>query len=200
VAVSKTKPIEAIQEAWDAGQRYFGENYIQELVEKSQSFDKLGVQWHFIGHLQSNKAKLLLDVKNLAVVESVDSYKLARKLNSLWASRDSSLRIFVQVNTSGEATKSGVKPEETVELVEKIKRELLKLEFAGLMSIGSSDQKEFEDFKVMARLKHQLCQVQHLEPQAVELSMGMSADFQDAIKFGATNVRVGSTVFGERLT
>lgn len=124
-------------------------------MEKSQKIQHSDIEWHFIGHLQSNKASLLLGlqplmpaVRNLSVVESIDSLKLATKLNTLWSSRPNPLRIFVQVNTSGEGSKSGVPPEKTVEFVTKIVQDLHKLEFVGLMSIGSPEQNDFSDFKV----------------------------------------------------
>lgn len=140
VAVSKTKPIENIQELYDAGFRCFGENYFQELVEKSQALPK-DISWHFIGHLQSSKAsKLIREVPNLAVLETVDSTKLAGKLNNACesAGRDS-LDVFVQVDTSGEATKSGVDAgAELEELLQYVSAQCPCLKVKGLMTIGKS--------------------------------------------------------------
>ena len=138
VAVSKTKPVENIQELYEAGYRSFGENYFQELVEKAQSLPK-DISWHFIGHLQSSKAsKLVKEVPNLAVLETVDSVKLAGKLNNACeAVGREPLSVFVQVDTSGETTKSGVEDGvELDELVLFIKEQCPYLRLSGLMTIG----------------------------------------------------------------
>ena len=139
VAVSKTKPAESIQELYDAGFRNFGENYFQELVEKAQILPK-DIKWHFIGHLQSSKAsKLIREVPNLAVLETIDSVKLAGKLNTACetAGRDP-LHVFIQVDTSGEDTKSGVEDgPELDELLVYVKEKCPHLQIAGLMTIGA---------------------------------------------------------------
>ena len=141
VAVSKTKPPALIEEAYRAGQRTFGENYIQEIVEKAPQLPA-DIHWHFIGHIQSNKVKLLVtSVPGLSFVESVDSEKLARKLNQAVADagRDP-LKVLVQVNTSGEESKNGVQPgEEVVQLSKFILDQCPHLVFRGLMTIGMPD-------------------------------------------------------------
>ena len=209
VAVSKTKPMTLLDAAYDAGCRYFGENYVQELVEKTQAWnDRRDVQWHFIGALQSNKCKQLVqtcadDVSRLTV-ETVASTKLASKLNqavqNLREGREKQqqrLKVFVQVNTSGEDSKSGVEPGSLcVELCRYIVRECPALELRGLMTIGA-----IGDVSCFAMLKdcrdEALTALDGLLPE-LELSMGMSDDFEQAIQAGATNVRVGSTIFGAR--
>lgn len=139
VPVSKTKPAEAIQQLYDAGYRSFGENYFQELVEKAAVLPK-DIQWHFIGHLQSSKsAKLIKEVPNLAVLETIDSQKLAAKLNNACESVGREpLSVFIQVDTSGEDTKSGVEVgAELAELLAFIKEKCPFLRVSGLMTIGT---------------------------------------------------------------
>lgn len=143
VCVSKTKSVEAIQRLYDAGFRRFGENYFQELVEKAAALPYEDIQWHFIGHLQSAKApKIVREVPHLALIETVDSEKLARKLNSACAACEPPLRrlgVYLQVDTSGEATKSGVaaNSEELLALVTVVKEECPHLDLKGLMTIGT---------------------------------------------------------------
>lgn len=206
VAVSKTKPAEAIQQLYDAGYRNFGENYFQELSEKAPSLPT-DIRWHFIGHLQSSKAsKLVKEVPNLAVVETVDSVKLANKLNNACESSGrENLDIFVQVDTSGEVTKSGVAADfsgELQELILFIVKECPRLRLKGLMTIGApGDMTCFDRLVHVRERTMQFLQSQLpdrvLEP--LQLSMGMSGDFEEAIARGATSVRVGSTIFGARI-
>lgn len=199
VAVSKTKPQQDILALYDAGFRHFGENYFQELVEKAEALPK-DIHWHFIGHLQSQKAsKLIRDVPSLFMLESIDSEKLASKLNNACenAEREQLLNVLIQVDTSGEDTKSGVGPEELLPLVDFIQQQCPKLRLRGLMTIGApNDMSCFEKL-----VDHRLQVAQHLgvEAESLELSMGMSGDFEEAIARGSTNVRVGSTIFGERI-
>ncbi|KAL0052166.1 hypothetical protein WJX82_009014 [Trebouxia sp. C0006] len=200
VAVSKTKPKELVQEAYDAGQRDFGENYVQEISEKASQLPQ-DIKWHFIGHLQSNKAKAVVDaVPNLAVVETVDSVKLANKLNTAVKGQERGpLDIYVQVNTSGEESKFGVEPQDCVSLAEHVHKECDLLRFAGLMTIGQQDYTSRpEDFQCLAKCREEVCQALSLQLNDVELSMGMSGDFEQATEAGSTNIRVGSTIFGKR--
>ncbi len=155
VAVSKLKPASDIKIAYEAGQRHFGENYVQELIEKANQLPR-DIQWHFIGGLQSNKCKLLASsVPNLYAVETVDSTKKAKELNKGREGHDK-LRIFLQVNTSGETEKSGVSPEHASALAKEIMTDSPNLELAGLMTIGSLARSraggENEDFKVLGSL------------------------------------------------
>jgi pyridoxal phosphate enzyme (YggS family) len=198
VAVSKTKPKEDILVAYEVGQRHFGENYVQELVEKSQQLPK-DIQWHFIGSIQSNKIKQLCSIPNLFVVETIDSQKKAAAFEKACTERPSPLQIFMQVNTSGEESKSGIIPNEAVAFARFIQSECPHLHLAGLMTIGSpeaSQQAVNPDFELLVQLKAQI--EKETGYQSLELSMGMSDDFLLAIKQGSTNVRVGSSIFGAR--
>lgn len=200
VAVSKTKPVSLINQVYDAGHRCFGENYVQEIIEKAPQLPD-DIDWHFIGHLQSNKVKpLLAAVPNLGVVEGVDNPKVANYLDRE-VSRIGRLpiKVFVQVNTSGEPSKSGIEPSDCVELVKHIKMSCPNLEFSGLMTIGMLDYSSTpENFKTLINCRMDVCQVLGMAELQCELSMGMSNDFEQAIKMGSTNVRIGSTIFGPR--
>lgn len=214
VAVSKTKPIELLQAAYDAGCRTFGENYVQELVEKVPQLPD-DTAWHFIGALQSNKAKQLVtcipDNSNInrLTVETVSSVKLANKLQNAVAqhfdsdtTKNDQLNVMVQVNTSGEDSKSGVEPgEECVALCQHIVQNCPRLKLTGLMTIGAPG--DVSCFQVLNKCRQQVLLAQNQDSDTtaashLELSMGMSGDFEAAIAAGATNVRVGSTIFGAR--
>lgn len=200
VAVSKTKPLELVQAAYASGQRCFGENYAQELVEKAEAIGQDDIQWHFIGGLQSNKANML--VKGVVpygklVVETVSSIKVARKLDNAMSEFDGkTLEVFVQVNTSGEDSKSGVTPNEAIELCEQIVKECERVKLKGVMTIGAPGDLECLDALVACR--NQVAEKLEMEPKNLEVSMGMSGDYEVAIQKGSTNVRVGSTIFGAR--
>ncbi|KAL9190832.1 hypothetical protein ACHAXT_000538 [Thalassiosira profunda] len=205
VAVSKTKPLELLQAAYEAGQRYFGENYAQELMAKSAEMPD-DVSWHFIGPLQSNKAAPLVKtvgLDKLACIETVSTLKLAAKLNraveTLNENEDGkkTLGIYIQVNTSGEDSKSGVSPGgEASDLVKQISEECPFLSIDGLMTIGAPGDDSC--FDTLAQCRGEVAAVLGKEPSDLELSMGMSGDFETAISKGATSVRVGSTIFGAR--
>ncbi|XP_072004907.1 pyridoxal phosphate homeostasis protein [Engystomops pustulosus] len=209
VAVSKTKPADMVIEAYRHGQRYFGENYVQELVEKASDANILSscpeIKWHFIGHLQKHHINKLVAVPNLYILETIDSVKLADKVNASWQKKGSAekLKVMVQVNTSSEESKHGLSPSDTVELVKHIQEKCPGLEFIGLMTIGSYGydlaQGPNPDFQLLLKQREELCEKLGLAVDAVELSMGMSSDFEHAIEVGSTNVRVGSTIFGERV-
>lgn len=206
VAVSKTKPVTMIQEAYQQTQRSFGENYVQELVEKSHNAEIEAncpdIRWHFIGHLQSNKVKKLFETRNLFMVETVDSEKIAKELNKHWKEENKKLKVMVQVNTSQEEAKSGVMTEDCFSLVEFVRKQCPNLQFAGLMTIGSFDhdlsQGPNPDFQNLLKCRQEVCRRFSLPIDSVELSMGMSGDFEHAIEVGSTNVRIGSTIFGAR--
>lgn len=209
VAVSKIKPVPLIIEAYEAGQQHFGENYVNELVEKAndpQLIEKCKeIKWHFIGHLQSNKVNKLFDVPNLFMVETIDSKRLADHLNKQWdkfIKDKGKLKVMIQVNTSAEGAKSGVSPTETVEVVDHVLRNCPNLEFTGLMTIGQYgydvSQGPNPDFLSLAKCRQEVCEKLKLDVNNVELSMGMSTDFEHAIELGATTVRVGTNIFGER--
>lgn len=200
VAVSKTKPVELLKEAYDTGHRHFGENYVQEIVDKAPAMPN-DVQWHFIGHLQSNKVKTLLEgVPNLSMLETVDSEKLANKLsNAVEALGRSSLPVMLQVNTSGEESKYGCTPDGVVQLAQYVADQCPGLKLAGLMTIGQPDYSSRpENFVCLAECRAQVAAALGMAPEQLELSMGMSGDFEQAVEMGSTNVRVGSTIFGAR--
>ena len=156
------------------------------------------IQWHFIGHIQSNKAKKLVQVPNLALVETVDSAKLATKLNTelLKISRAQPLPVLVQVHSGGEASKFGVEPEDVPTLVGHIQADCPQLKFSGLFSMGLLH--DIEGFKMMAALKKDLMETSGLTEETFLLSMGTSGDYEEAILGGATEVRLGTTIFGAR--
>lgn len=199
VAVSKQKPIEALLEAYDAGQRVFGENYVQELINKAPLMPP-DAQFHMIGKLQSNKAAVVAAIPNVKTVETVDSIKLARKLNQgcIKAGRvDGDLNIFIQFNTSGEQTKGGASDyQTTVDIVKFVQDECNKLEFSGLMTIGAPGQTD--DFDALKECREYICNELKIDSTEVELSMGMSGDFEKAVLAGSTSVRVGTSIFGLR--
>ncbi|KAI9363415.1 hypothetical protein DFJ73DRAFT_788984 [Zopfochytrium polystomum] len=190
VAVSKTKPAADIMAAYECGERHFGEN-VQELVEKAALLPK-DIQWHFIGSLQSNKCKALAAIPNMYAVETVDGKKKADALQKACQGRETPLRVFVQINTSGEESKSGISPAECVDTIKHIQDSCPLLNAVGIMTIGSPDHDPSAgpnpDFMAV---KDQL-------GLDLELSMGMSDDFEHAIELGSTNVRLGSCLFGAR--
>ncbi|XP_016660735.1 uncharacterized protein LOC100169371 isoform X1 [Acyrthosiphon pisum] len=208
VAVSKTKPIEHIIGIYQKGQRYFGENYVQELITKSSDVELLekcrDIKWHFIGHIQKNKVSKVLMVPGLHVIETIDSEKLANAVNDGWKklNKESKLKIMVQVNTSNEKEKFGVATDTVVDLCKFIIEKCDHLELIGLMTIGQygydCSQGPNPDFLALIDCKRDVCDKLKLNPSEIELSMGMSDDFEQAIELGSTNVRVGSSIFGFR--
>ncbi|XP_023332677.1 pyridoxal phosphate homeostasis protein [Eurytemora carolleeae] len=207
VAVSKTKPVELILEAYTAGQRCFGENYIQEISEKSSNPELLekcpDIKWHFIGNCQTNKAKTLMSCPNLAVIETITSEKLASKLNAQGGERPVS--VMVQINTSGEENKNGLDVAGGVQCAKFIVENCPKLKLIGLMTIGNlgnsiqaNDKGENPDFLKLIEVRKLVAEELNLDEHQLELSMGMSNDYAEAIKMGSTNIRVGSSIFGVR--
>jgi len=200
MAVSKTFPAERIREAYDAGLRLFGENRVQEFAAKIPALRDLhNAQWHLIGHLQTNKAAKAVEL--FAAVDSVDSLRLAQKLNAAAQQLGKKLKVLVEVNVGGEAVKSGMAPESS-ELEELLSAapELEHLEFRGLMTIPpfNDDPQEVRPyFRKLCDLRDQI--TRRLPAANMrELSMGMSHDFEVAIEEGSTCVRVGTAIFGER--
>ena len=197
IAVSKTHPASYIEAAYAAGQQHFAENYMQEAVDKIQQLGSLPLTWHFIGHLQSNKARLAAE--NFDWVHSVSSLKLARKLNEYRSPTAPALNICVQVNISREDNKSGIIPEEVVAFCAELQN-FERLSLRGLMAIientdDTAKQKEY--FSQMHQLF--IAVKQKLAPAKWDtLSMGMSADMISAIEEGATMIRIGSAIFGSR--
>lgn len=206
VAVTKTKPPEMIWWAFQSGQTHFGENYVQELAEKAQNptLASLDIHWHFIGHLQRNKCNSLTSLPGLLMVETVDSERLATALDNSWKKKESDrrLKIYLQVNTSCEESKSGCQPEDIPRLVKHVQSQCTSLEFCGLMTIGSPDHDYTlgpnPDFEALVKTREELCSQLGMDVGTVELSMGMSADYEQAVAAGSGNVRVGSVIFGAR--
>jgi pyridoxal phosphate enzyme (YggS family) len=199
IAVSKTHPAEAITTAIAAGQRDFGESTAQEALTKIPRFRNQGLEWHFIGHLQSNKARFIPG--NFAWLHSLDSPGLARKLSRLAQEQSANINILIEVNVFRDAKKHGVDPDALPGLVEQLVRENLPaLNLRGLMTIGPHPATETEVRGCFARLRElrDECRRRFDLPRFSELSMGMSADYVEAIQEGSTMVRIGSAIFGAR--
>lgn len=195
VAVSKMQPAAAVREAADCGQRAFGENYVQELVEKAEALADLRLDWHFIGHLQRNKVNLLLPW--VSTIHSIDSPRLAEAIAGR-ATRP--ITGFVEVNVGGEASKTGLPPEALPGLLRNCSA-LPNLEIKGLMGIPppSDDPKTQRNyFAQLAALQARANAEAWYKLPLTDLSMGMSHDFRVAIDCGATYVRVGTAIFGRR--
>ena len=197
VAVSKTRPAADISEAFHAGQTVFGENYIQELVTKLTEVHE-AVEWHVIGHLQSNKVRYIAG--QVALIHSVDRLSLAREIDLQWGKLGKTCDILVQVNISGEATKSGTTEEGAIQLVRECAL-LPHIRVRGLMTMPPF----FDDpeaarpfFSELWRLSKTIAAHNIAGVDMVELSMGMSGDFEAAIEEGATLVRIGTAIFGNR--
>ena len=187
IAVSKTRSTKEIQEAVDAGQVHFGENYLQESIEKINFFKGSGLIWHFIGPIQSNKTSAIAD--NFDWVHSVDRIKVATRLSDQRNPALGSLNILIQVNVDREETKSGVDIENVGELVSEIES-LPNLSLRGFMTIPRPENSQ----NSFAEMKQLISKYPNLD----SLSMGMSADLEIAIKNGANLVRVGTDIFGQR--
>jgi pyridoxal phosphate enzyme (YggS family) len=189
VAVSKVQPVEAIREALEAGQRAFGENYAQELREKGDAIGPaLPVEWHFLGALQTNKVKMI--VGRVALLHTCDRPSLAQELNKRAASLGVVQRVLVEVNLAREPQKGGIAPAEVPSFVASL-RDLPSLRCEGLMCIPPAEEDARLHFRRLRELREELGGLP-------ELSMGMSADYEVAIEEGATIVRVGTAIFGER--
>jgi hypothetical protein len=198
VAVSKTVAPDAVREALEAGVTILGENYVQEAREKFKALVQYPVSWHFIGHLQSNKAKYAVRLFDL--IHSVDSLKLARELDKQAAKVDKIQQILVQVNISGEGTKSGVAADETMNLISAISQ-MNHLSVQGLMTMPPyfyQPEKVRPYFAALRKLRDEIESRRIPNVSMAELSMGMTGDFEVAILEGATLVRIGTAIFGER--
>lgn len=196
LAVSKTKPDTMIEAAWQAGQRSFGENYVQEGLQKIANLGHLtDTKWHLIGPLQSNKCKAVAE--NFDWVQSVDRLKIAKRLNNNRPQNKPQLNVCVQVNISGEASKSGIMPGDIKALCDGI-TEMPNLVLRGIMAIPSKTEDANhlkEEFKQLKDIYDELtANYEHIDT----LSMGMSADLGLAIRYGSTMVRIGTAIFGRR--
>lgn len=199
VAVSKTQPAEAVAAAIAAGQRVFGENTVQDALSKIPHFAGQGLEWHFIGHLQSNKARFIPG--NFAWVHSLASVKLAQRLARLVQEQNTTINALIEVNITRDPAKHGIAPEDITPLLEQLlKANLGGIHLCGLMAIGPHPATESErraGFAALRNLRDESTQRFAL-PGFTELSMGMSGDFIEAILEGSTMVRVGTALFGER--
>lgn len=204
LAVSKLKPASDIQILYDHGVREFGENYVQELEEKSQLLPN-DIKWHFIGGLQTNKCKDLAKIPNLHTIETLDSLKKAKKLNEArgkYQPDQPAISCDIQINTSHESQKSGLQDEkeifDTVEFLLSDENKYIKL--SGLMTIGSWNvsHNEGEENKDFSKLVEWKTKIDNKFGTNLRLSMGMSADFKQAIKQGTSEVRIGTDIFGVR--
>jgi len=195
LAVSKTKPAEAIEAAFSAGQTQFGENYLQEAIAKIKQLEQLPIHWHFIGRIQSNKTRPIAE--NFDWVHTVASYKHAQRLNDQRPQELAELNICIQVNISKDPGKSGVMAEDTQRLVQQISQ-LPRLKLRGLMTIPeatSDQQKQRQFFRQLADLQ---AKINSKGYSLDTLSMGMSGDMKIAIEEGSTVVRIGTAIFGKR--
>ena len=201
MAVSKTFPPEVIREAYNAGQRLFGENRVQEFADKAGALrDLAGVEWHMIGHLQSNKAAKAAEL--FSAVDSVDSLRLAEKLNAAAQKLNKRLPVLIEINVGGEAAKSGTAPDSPeLEQLLAAAPSLEALQIRGLMTIPpftEDPQLSRRYFRSLRELRDQTA-ARRLPGISLDvLSMGMSHDFEVAIEEGSTCVRVGTAIFGER--
>lgn len=196
VAVSKTKSNEAILEAYQTGQRIFGENKVQELTEKYESLPK-DIEWHMIGHLQSNKVKYIAPFVSL--IHGVDSFKLLKEINKRAAQNERVINCLLQIHIAEEDTKFGFDEKEVIELIKSEAFQHLKnIKVVGLMGMATFTDDENQIRKEFKSLKKLFDKLQISNHQFQILSMGMSGDYQIAIEEGSTMIRVGSSIFGER--
>ena len=198
VAVSKFHPVEAIREAYEAGQRCFGENRPQEFAAKVEALRGLDLEWHFIGHLQTNKLKLVLPYADL--VQSVDSLHLLDAIQDWGKAHDKVLRVLLELHIGAEETKQGFKEEEVLDILFRAEK-YTHVRFCGLMGMASHTDCE-EDIRAdFARIADFKAYLSDLFPELTdfrELSIGMSGDWRIALDFGATIVRIGTAIFGQR--
>lgn len=198
VAVSKTKPLEAIQEAYDAGQRVFGENKVQEMVEKHEALPH-DIQWHFIGHLQTNKVKYIAPF--VEMIHAVDSFKLVQEINKQAAKNKRIIRCLLQFHIAEEESKFGLTIDEAVHIAQNTSN-FPHIEFAGVMGMATftdNTEQVRAEFRSLNAIFNTL-KKEYFNQHAsfTEISMGMSGDYLIAIEEGSTIVRIGSTLFGTR--
>ena len=198
VAVSKTKSVEEITELYELGQRDFGENYVQELVEKYERLPK-DIRWHFIGHLQTNKVKYIASFVHL--VHGIDSLKLLKEVNKQAQKISKTINVLLQVHIAQEETKFGLDENELDEIIRRHVPQLPNVKIEGFMGMASFTNNEDQvrtEFRRLKRLFGQFKQVQTENLKLQTLSMGMSADYKIALQEGSNMVRIGSLLFGQR--
>ncbi|KEY19526.1 YggS family pyridoxal phosphate-dependent enzyme [Kaistella antarctica] len=195
VTVSKTHPVESIKKVYDLGQRVFGENRVQELIEKHPKLPS-DIQWHLIGHLQTNKLKYIAPF--IDTIQSVDSEKILLEIDRQAKNNERNIKVLLQVKIAEEDTKYGLEINETKELyLEYLNGKFPNVSIVGLMGMATftdNKQQVTKEFNVLKQLFGQLSQKQKLET----LSLGMSGDYEIAIECGANSVRIGSAIFGAR--
>ncbi|MEG3765675.1 YggS family pyridoxal phosphate-dependent enzyme [Alteromonas sp. 14N.309.X.WAT.G.H12] len=196
LAVSKTKPVSQITQAYEAGQRKFGENYVQEGIDKIQQLAHLDdIEWHLIGPLQSNKTKIVAE--HFHWVQSVDRLKIARRLNDQRPASMPPLNICIQINIDDEQTKSGIAPDQLDEFIDTVKT-LENLRLRGLMAIPKAQSSKTEQMHSLRQLA-ELFRRYHTNLSDFDtLSVGMSNDLEQAIECGSTMIRIGTAIFGPR--
>ena len=195
IAVSKTKPAEMIEEMAALGQNAFGENYLQEAIDKQNVLAELNLQWHFIGHIQSNKTKEIASHFDWA--HGIERIKIARRLSDQRPADKAALNICIQVNLEAEASKSGIAPVEVIDLARQI-IELPNVKLRGLMAIPSPNNPFAQQRALFAQLRNLLAQLNEAGMGVDTLSMGMTDDMEAAIAEGATHIRIGTALFGAR--
>lgn len=197
IAVSKTKPVELLREAYDAGARDFGENKVQELQDKIPQLPG-DIRWHMIGHLQRNKVKYIVD--KVYMIHSVDSLRLAEEISREAVKKEVTVKILLEVNVAEEESKFGTTTEEVASLTEQV-AVLPGIQIMGLMTIAPYTENPEENRKYFKKLKQLSVDIEEKNIDNVSmnvLSMGMTGDFEAAVEEGATYVRVGTGIFGER--
>ncbi|GAB4043694.1 YggS family pyridoxal phosphate-dependent enzyme [Spirosoma litoris] len=199
IAVTKTKPVPLLQEAYNAGCKRFGENKVQEMVDKQPQLPT-DVEWHLIGHLQTNKVKYIAPFVTL--IHSVDSLKLVQEINKQAAKQGRVIDCLLQIYIANEETKFGLSPDEAETLLNAPElNDLANIRLIGLMGLATNTDDEGQirqEFRGLKQLFDKLAQIQHPRVQFSELSMGMSGDYRIALEEGSTMVRVGSAIFGSR--
>jgi pyridoxal phosphate enzyme (YggS family) len=194
VAVSKTKSVEEISQAYEAGQRVFGENKIQEMASKWEELPK-DIAWHMIGHVQSNKVKYMAHFVDL--IHGVDSFKLLKEIQKQAIKHDRTIRCLIQIRIAEEETKFGL-PEEELEALLKAAEDLPNVQIAGLMGMATFTDNQNQITFEFNKLKDLYDKVKNSSASMNTLSMGMSGDYSIAIECGSNMIRVGSKIFGER--
>jgi len=198
IAVSKTKPLSMLEEVYEAGARDFGENKVQELTAKEPEMPS-DVKWHMIGHLQRNKVKYIVD--KVALIHSVDSMRLAEEINICAIKKNVTVPILIEINAANEPSKFGVHPEDVEELCRQIGENLSNVRVMGLMTVAPYVVDSEENREIFHKIKGLSVDIAEKNIHNVSmdiLSMGMSGDYEVAIEEGATMVRVGTNIFGER--
>ncbi|BAO45510.1 YggS family pyridoxal phosphate-dependent enzyme [Thiolapillus brandeum] len=196
LAVSKTRPVEDILQAVAAGQRAFGENYLQDALPKISRLQNLDLEWHFIGRIQSNKTRDIAE--NFSWVHALDKFKHARRLSDQRPPGLPALNVCIQLNLTGESSKGGIRADELAGLLEKL-QQLPHLQVRGLMTMPPASADETRQHQVFGTLRELLKQMNQRGHNLDTLSMGMSGDMQAAICEGATIVRIGTAIFGPRI-